>query len=178
MAKSETLAKVDLDLQRGHTHLAAQRLHSLIAADRLDLSLRARLAAVHRRTGNLAEAGRWGYLTEEATPAELMAFAKAHRRSAGDQLRALLLHGESPRPLGPVAEARLAELIRRAGTPQVRPTPAPARRAPGPDPALSPAPRIEPYQPPADMGRGEVIGGLLLMVFAAIGVISVIVWFL
>jgi hypothetical protein len=58
MAKFDVLAKVDADPERGHTPLAAQRLNSLIANDPGDLGLRARLAAVHRRTGNFAEAGR------------------------------------------------------------------------------------------------------------------------
>ncbi|GIE35988.1 hypothetical protein Ait01nite_090330 [Actinoplanes italicus] len=158
MAKPEVLAKVDADLERGHTHLAAQRLNSLIAADPFDLGLRARLAAVHRRTGNFAEAGRWGYLTEDVTEAELRAFAKAY----SDQLRALVLHGETPRDLGPLAAARLAAL----------PHP------PVFSPRQVPAQRVEAYKPPEDTSAGEVIFGLLLMVCAAIGVISVIRWFL
>ncbi|GIE74337.1 hypothetical protein Aph02nite_02870 [Actinoplanes philippinensis] len=142
MAKSDVLAKVDADLDRGHTHLAAQRLNSLIAADPYDLGLRARLAAVHRRTGNLAEAGRWGYLTEDVTPAELAAFDKAYYRSAPDQLRALILRGEQPRGLGRLAAARFAELTDRAASPAAPPpsTPSPSPAAPPPAGPLSDAP--------------------------------------
>jgi hypothetical protein len=163
MAKHDVLAKVDADLERGHTYLAAQRLNSLIAADPFDLDLRARLAAVHRSTGNAAEAGRWGYLTEDVTPAELRAFANAYR----DPRRALVLYGETPRGLGPLARDRLAALkgpsvpvLRvKAYTPSV---PAP----PPPDP--------EPY----DNAVFPVVFFLSLLGFAVIGVISVIRWFL
>lgn len=110
MGKPEVLARVDDDLARGHTHVAAQRLNSLIAADPYDLALRARLRDVHRMTGNVAEAGRWGYLTEDVTAIELEAFEKSHHRSPSTQLRALSLHGEHPRDLGPHAERRLAHL--------------------------------------------------------------------
>jgi hypothetical protein len=174
MAKSDALAKVDADLDRGHTHLAAQRLNSLIAADLYDLGLRARLAAVHRRTGNVAEAGRWGYLTEDVTEAELTAFAKAHHRSASDQLRALTLRGETPRGLGPLAVARFADLTDRAATPATRLA---LRSAPAPAPPACKAP-----DPPAPPSRGDEIGGFVILtiwlVLTVIGMVTVVRWFL
>jgi hypothetical protein len=163
MAKPEVLAKVDADLERGHTYLAAQRLNSLIAADPFDLDLRARLAAVHRTTGNSAEAGRWGFLTEDVTPAELTAFAKAYH----DQWRALALHGETPRGLGPLARARLAAL------PDGPTVPVRRVRAYQPSAPTPPAPDPLPY----DNAVFPVVFFLSLLVFAAIGVISVIRWF-
>ncbi|WP_433790442.1 DUF6584 family protein [Actinoplanes sp. CA-252034] len=165
MAKLEVLAKVDADLERGHTHLAAQRLNSLISADLYDLDLRARLAAVHRRTGNAAEAGRWGYLTEDVTPAELTAFAKAYYRSASDQLRALTLRGETPRGLGPLAEARFADLVDRASSPAASP-----HSAPGPTRA------VEPPLSPSDAVAGIIF--LTMLVLSVIGVVTVVRWFL
>jgi hypothetical protein len=163
MAKRDVLAKVDADLDRGHTYLAAQRLNSLIAADPFDLDLRARLAAVHRSTGNVAEAGRWGYLTEDVTPAELTAFAKAYR----DQRRALVLYGETPRGLGPLARDRLAAL---------KGPPAPVRRVKAYTPSAPAPPPPDPT--PYDNAVFPVIFFLSLLGFAVIGVISVIRWFL
>jgi hypothetical protein len=200
MAKPDALARVDADLDRGHTHLAAQRLNSLIAEDPYDLGLRSRLAAVHRRTGNLAEAGRWGYLTEDVTEAEITAFGKAYYRSASDQLRALTLRGETPRGLGPRAEARFAELTDRAASPAA-PPPSPAVLPPSPavlpparwsapppprPPATSPAvrprpvPAPRPSEPASPTSRGDAAAGVvILMILAAftlIGVVTVARW--
>jgi hypothetical protein len=75
--KRDVLARVDRDLALGHVHPAMQRLASLVAAHPDDLELRARRAALNRQIGNLVEAGRWGFLTEEVTEAELRAFERA-----------------------------------------------------------------------------------------------------
>ncbi|MET7427140.1 DUF6584 family protein [Dactylosporangium sp. NPDC005555] len=64
------------DLRRGHYHPAMQRLESLTAAYPDDLDLRAERAALYRQVGNLVEAGRWGFLTEDATETEIAAFEK------------------------------------------------------------------------------------------------------
>jgi hypothetical protein len=180
MAKPDVLAKVDADLDRGHTHLAAQRLNSLIAEDPYDLGLRSRLAAVHRRTGNFAEAGRWGYLTEDVTEAEITAFAKAYYRSASDQLRALTLRGETPRGLGPLAEARLAALTDRAASLPSAPASWSAP-APAASPTVSPPSRkpSEPESPSSvvDAVTGSVIF-LILAAFTVIGVVTVARWIL
>lgn len=54
-----------------------QRLASLTAAYPDDLDLRAERAALYRQVGNLVEAGRWGFLTEDATTeTEIAAFEK------------------------------------------------------------------------------------------------------
>lgn len=113
MAKIDILAKVDADLARGHTHPATQRLASLLADEPGDPALRARLAAVHRRTGNLAEAGRWGFLTEDVTEPELAAFTRTFR-TARTRLRSLRLRGDHPSGLGPLATARYTALIEQA----------------------------------------------------------------
>lgn len=76
--KSEVLARVKSDLALGHTNLAIRRLRTLIATDPGDLEVRALLASVYRQTGNLVEAGRWGYLSDDLRPAELAAFERAH----------------------------------------------------------------------------------------------------
>ncbi|MBX6357655.1 MAG: tetratricopeptide repeat protein [Micromonosporaceae bacterium] len=78
MAKSDVLARVKNDLALGHTHTAIQRLRTLVAVDPNDLELHRLLAEVYRQTGNLVEAGRWSFLTEDARPEELAAFERAN----------------------------------------------------------------------------------------------------
>jgi hypothetical protein len=114
MAKAHVLDKVAVDLSRGHTQPAIQRLSSLVAAHPHDLDLRHRLAAVHRLTGNLVEAGRWDYLSAGAQPAESVAFERAYP-SPHRRLSKLLWRG-SPN-LAPTEHARqrLQELVEAAG---------------------------------------------------------------
>ncbi len=109
MGKSETLRRVDADLARGHTHLAQQRLASLLAVHPADLALRARRADIYRRVGDWAQAGRWGFLTEDASPAEVAAFERAWR-SPSARLRALRLAVDPFRDLGPLARERYLDL--------------------------------------------------------------------
>jgi hypothetical protein len=111
--RDEQLAKVEADLARGHTHPALQRLANLTALFPEDLEIRARRAVVNRQIGNVAEAGRWGYLTEHLSPAEAAAFERAFR-SPADRLRALRLHRDPGDRLGPLAAERLHDLVRRA----------------------------------------------------------------
>ncbi len=66
------------DLALGHTYRATQRLRTLLAVDPTDLEIRRLLAAVYRQTGNLVEAGRWSFLTDDVRPAELAAFTRAN----------------------------------------------------------------------------------------------------
>ncbi|GAA1641776.1 DUF6584 family protein [Actinoplanes couchii] len=153
MGRPEVLSRAQADLERGHTRLARQRLVGLLADDPQDLDVRARLADVYRREGNLAEAGRWAFLTEDAEPRELAAFAKQYR-SATERLRVLRLRGENPRELGPLAEPRYTELVARAAAqatvkdllpepvpddprPVERITPKPVAKAPAGDWSLS-----------------------------------------
>ena len=72
------LARVKQDLALGHTFLATQRLRTLVAIEPDDLELRRMLASIYRQTGNLAESGRWAFLTGDATEAELAAFERAN----------------------------------------------------------------------------------------------------
>jgi hypothetical protein len=76
--RSEVLARVQADLALGRTHVAIRRLRTLVATYPDDLEVRALLAVVYRSTGNLVEAGRWGYLSDDLHPAELAAFERAH----------------------------------------------------------------------------------------------------
>lgn len=78
MAKAHVLARVARDLAAGQTHVATQRLRSLVAAFPGDVEIHRHLADVYRRSGNLVEAGRWGFVTAEVTAEELAAFERAH----------------------------------------------------------------------------------------------------
>jgi hypothetical protein len=125
VTKEEQLVRVEADLARGYTHPALQRLANLTALFPEDLEIRAKRAAVHRRIGNTAEAGRWGFLTENASSDEVAAFEQAFRRPA-DRLRALRLRRDPGGRLGPTATARLQDLsrqVRQAGEPAL-PSPA------------------------------------------------------
>ncbi len=78
MPKADVLDRVGMDLAKGHTQPAIQRLSSLVAAHPTDLDLRRRLAAVHRLVGNWVEAGRWSYLEADADEKETGAFERAY----------------------------------------------------------------------------------------------------
>lgn len=114
--KQERLARVAADLARGHTHPALQRLANLTALFPDDLEIRAERAAVNRQIGNVAEAGRWGFLTESVSHDEIAAFERAFRLPS-ERLGALRLRGEPWDRLGPLAAERLRDLTSRAGQP-------------------------------------------------------------
>jgi hypothetical protein len=78
VAKADVLARVKQDLALGHTYSATQRLRTLIAIHPDDLELRQRLATVYRQTGNLVEAGRWAFFSNDLSHAELVAFERAN----------------------------------------------------------------------------------------------------
>lgn len=79
MKHAAVLQRVEDDLERGHTHVAIQRLTTLVNNDPVNLDLRRRLAEIHLSTGNLIEAGRWSYVLPERDPAAVAAFEKANR---------------------------------------------------------------------------------------------------
>lgn len=113
MAKDDVLARVAGDLSRGHTHPAMQRLATLVANFPEDFSIRARRAALNRQIGNHAEAGRWGFLTEEVTDPEIAAFERACPL-AWDRLKCLKVYGDPADELGPQAHQRWTRLIAQA----------------------------------------------------------------
>lgn len=108
------LARVKQDLALGHTFLATQRLRTLIAIEPDDLHLRDMLATVYRQTGNLAESGRWAFLTSDLTAEELTAFERAN---PDPWLRRRMLRWDGDAALLPdhAARARLRALDAAAG---------------------------------------------------------------
>lgn len=108
MAKA-TLDRLTDDLSAGHTHRALQRLGSLVAAHPADLDLRRRLGAVYLSVGNLAQAGRWQYLHEDADRAAVAAFERAYP-TAPVRLRALRWPGTADQAPTWYARQRLHDL--------------------------------------------------------------------
>ena len=92
--------------------MAIQRLRTLLATLPDDVEIRAVLASVYRQTGNLVEAGRWGFLSTEVRPAELAAFAKANP-DPWQRLRLLQFSGD-PVGLPDEVTERLVELAEEA----------------------------------------------------------------
>jgi hypothetical protein len=129
VAKADVLARIKQDLALGHTHTATQRLRTLVTIHPDDLELRQMLAGVYRQTGNLAEAGRWAFLSGDLTPAEQAAFERAN---PDPWLRLRMLRwSRDESALSAPARARLRELTNaatRTGPPTARQGPWPASR--------------------------------------------------
>jgi hypothetical protein len=109
VAKPDVLARAKQDLAQGHTYVATRRLQAYLANNPNNLEVRRVLAAIHRQSGNFVEAGRWGFLTADVTPQELIAFERAN---PSPFLRLRLLHlPAKPGRLPPVARDRLRVLM-------------------------------------------------------------------
>jgi len=80
--RDRLVARVEADLEHGHTHLAASRLNTWLERNPTDLDVRRRLGAVHHATGNWAQAGRWGFFAEDADPRDVAAFERAFPAAA------------------------------------------------------------------------------------------------
>lgn len=158
----DVLARVKSDLAVGHTFSATQRLRTLLAVDPDDLEVRRLLAGVYRQTGNLVEAGRWSFLTDDVRDEELAAFARSHA-SPWLRLRLLMWSGEQD-ALPDGARRRLMSLVDEA-------------EQSGP-----PARWVGSYRPPEP--RGTTIPCLFVTVvlvlflgLAAVGTVRLAVWF-
>jgi len=129
VAKPDVLARVRDDLAHGRTSQAARRLRTFLAVEPHDLEIRRTLASIYRQTGDLAEAGRWAYLSDDLRPDEMAAFERANP-SPWLQLR-LLQFTADPQVLPKVARIRLMVLVedaRRVGPPTIWTGPSAPRR--------------------------------------------------
>jgi hypothetical protein len=158
----DVVARVANDLEQGLTYRATHRLRTYLANDPHNLEVRELLAGIYRQTGNVVEAGRWSFLSEEVLPEELAAFEKAN---PSPWLRLRLLHFDAdPEILPPAARDRLRVLILRAD------------RA-GP-PAIWRGP-VEPADPPSGTAVPCLFVAVVLAGFAAlvgIGVYRTVMW--
>jgi predicted Zn-dependent protease len=108
MPIDQTLRRVDADLEHGRALPAINRLRSLVREYPNRLDVRLRLAQIYRGLGDLAQAGRWGFLAEDLDLAELDAFERQFRTES-HRLAALAWQGSTD-DLGPRAKQRLQRL--------------------------------------------------------------------
>jgi len=166
VAKPDVIARAKKDLALGHTYVATRRLRAYLATEPHDMEVRRVLAAIYRQSGNLVEAGRWGYLTADVQLAELAAFERAN---PSPWLRLRLLHfSADPGILPPSAQDRLRVLTiqaERTGPPPIWS---------GPPTPVEPAPQ-----------RGSTLPCLfvaialtILAALAVIGLYRVVMWLL
>lgn len=110
----KTLATVERELAEGRTAAARQRLRGLVGSLPLRLDLRERLADAYRREGDLAQAGRWSYLAQDRSPAEVAAFERAYGQDPVQMMRALAWPGLVQDAPTDAARERLQALASRA----------------------------------------------------------------
>lgn len=108
MPVDKTLARADADAAAGRMPLARQRLRGLVGSVPHRVDVRERLAELYRSEGDLAQAGRWSYLSERADPREVAAFERAYPDPV-QRMRALAWRGEED-AAGEHAARRLREV--------------------------------------------------------------------
>lgn len=114
MSVERTLARVEEDLSRGDVTMARTRLLSLLQSKPHLLEARARLAEIYRLDGNLVEAGRWSYLSEQRDEAEVTAFERACGRNPVRIMRALRWRVHEDAAATETARERLIDIRARA----------------------------------------------------------------
>jgi hypothetical protein len=85
----DVIAEVEDDLAHGDHASARRRLREALVTRPHRLDLRRRLAEVYRMLGDLPQAGRWGFLEEDAPDDEIQAFRTACGEDASHMLEAL-----------------------------------------------------------------------------------------
>lgn len=164
MSVQQVLTRVEDDLAVGHRPRARQRLKSLVGAYPQRLDVRERLAELYRLDGDVAQAGRWGYLGDNRTRAEVEAFEKAYREDPVRMMRAVGWRGPEEAAETDLARQRLRALRARA-------------EAEFGVPVDWELPRHEPEAPPGlgvrVVGWGCVVLAIVLVGLVLIGVVSV-----
>ncbi|WP_329283017.1 DUF6584 family protein [Streptomyces sp. NBC_00691] len=107
MTQSNTLARVDADLDAGRVPMARQRLRGLVSSFPSEATPRRRLAEVYRLYGDAAEAGRWMYLEEDRDAEETAAFEQRYG-TPGWRMKALAWRGPEALAATPFAAGQLA----------------------------------------------------------------------
>lgn len=109
MSAKETLARARADIERGDVGMARRRLTSLSAARPADFEVRRALRDACRAGRDPAEAGRWGFVLEDAEEGELEAFRRSRGHHPRELARAIRWSVDDEGE-GPVGTARLREL--------------------------------------------------------------------
>ncbi|WP_050670730.1 DUF6584 family protein [Luteipulveratus halotolerans] len=109
MAIEDTLARAAADIERGDAGMARQRLTSLRAQYPGDFEIRRALRDACRAALDPAQAGRWGYVLEDATDDEVLAYARSRGRHPREMLSQLAWHVDTPTE-GTISQARLDQL--------------------------------------------------------------------
>jgi len=104
----QTLARARAELAAGETGRARQRLRGLSSTYPARLDVRLELAAAYRVEGDVAQAGRWSYLSPERDADEVSAFLAATTDPVS-RMRAMRWSGPED-AAGPWARDRLVEL--------------------------------------------------------------------
>lgn len=112
MTNARALTRVRQDLADGHPRAAVRRLRAMLAADPCNLEIYRMLSEIYRASGDAAEAGRWGYLTGDATTYEIEAFEHAHPQP-WIRLQLVAWPGDPATLPDPAARNRLTTLQRR-----------------------------------------------------------------
>jgi hypothetical protein len=152
----DVLAEVEDDLAHGDHASARLRLREALITRPHRLDLRRRLAEVYRMLGDLPQAGRWGFLEDDAPEDEIQAFRTACGNDASLMLEALAWgeddEGEEEDDTQVTATAweRIAE-VRRAYAAQRKSEGHHRRERPGHPPAVP-----YPFTPPGGITRPTV----------------------
>jgi hypothetical protein len=85
----DVMVEVEDDLAHGDHASARRRLREALVVRPHRLDLRQRMAEVYRTLGDLPQAGRWGFLSEDAPEEEVAAFRTACGDDAAMMLEAL-----------------------------------------------------------------------------------------
>lgn len=110
-----TLNRARAELAAGNVAEARNRMRGLVGSFPRAIAAREVLAETYRRTGDLAQAGRWAYATETVTEEEATAFAHAYRNDPVLMMRALRWSdSDKAAPLSPTVSHRLEQLKARA----------------------------------------------------------------
>ncbi|MBT8224793.1 MAG: hypothetical protein HKP61_09060 [Dactylosporangium sp.] len=124
-----------------------RRLRTMLATSTNNIEIYRLLAEIHRTVGDTAEAGRWGYLTDEVTVDEIRAFERTHPQPS-IRLQLLGWSGGAETLPSDAARARLRSLQHQA----VETTIPLQRRA---EPAIRRRPHIPAQRRPETPDRRE-----------------------
>jgi hypothetical protein len=186
VAVQDVLAEVEDDLAHGDHASARRRLREALVHRPHRLDLRQRMAEVYRTLGDLPQAGRWGFLADDAPQEEVQAFRTACGDDPAMMLEALAWgedeegEEEDEEQVTATAWERIAELRHAAS--ETRRSQGHGHRA-GAD---RPAPVPYPFTPPLGITKPEPAAprrrprlreqfGLLLIFIGLLAVLGILV---